>query len=338
MSSPTQTLLKTAGTHIGHLVPIGIRTVGSGGKGRPTSTPWIAFLDPDETKTTQEGIYAVYLYSSDRSTVALSVNQGVTFLSKRLGDRNARERLAMDAVAIRKAIEEEPKISGRWISPVRLGSKRHLQLAYEAGNIAAVTYATRDMPDEETLRNDLADSVELAQKAIDARDQLLLNEPGSLAAPAARRTRDTSNAEFRPKSADDYIATVQARTMVKSRKHESIVNNFAEHCRGLGYNVSTPHPRDLVVESDGQKFLVEVKVVRGKNPSIAVREAIGQLAEYEFFFHQDDPCEPVAVFSSDIGAAFVDLLTSRGIAAIWWDRDWQSASSHPLCPSPTEQL
>lgn len=38
---------------------------GSVGAGRATKTPWIAILDKDITTTTREGVYIVFLFSSD---------------------------------------------------------------------------------------------------------------------------------------------------------------------------------------------------------------------------------------------------------------------------------
>ena len=38
---------------------------GSVGKGRATKTPWIAILDKEITTSTREGVYIVFLFSSD---------------------------------------------------------------------------------------------------------------------------------------------------------------------------------------------------------------------------------------------------------------------------------
>ena len=38
---------------------------GSVGAGRATKTPWIAILDRNITETTREGVYIVFLFSSD---------------------------------------------------------------------------------------------------------------------------------------------------------------------------------------------------------------------------------------------------------------------------------
>ena len=51
---------------------------GSVGAGRATKTPWIAILDRNITETTREGIYIVFLFSSDCKNVYITLNQGTT--------------------------------------------------------------------------------------------------------------------------------------------------------------------------------------------------------------------------------------------------------------------
>ena len=51
---------------------------GSVGKGLATKTPWIAILDREITTTTREGVYLVFLFSSDYKHVYLTLNQGTT--------------------------------------------------------------------------------------------------------------------------------------------------------------------------------------------------------------------------------------------------------------------
>lgn len=51
---------------------------GSVGAGRATKTPWIAILDKDITVTTREGVYIVFLFSSDCQHVYITLNQGTT--------------------------------------------------------------------------------------------------------------------------------------------------------------------------------------------------------------------------------------------------------------------
>ena len=53
---------------------------GSIGTGRVSKCPWVAIMNKKETKSTQSGIYLVFLFSKDLKTVYLSLAQGVTDL------------------------------------------------------------------------------------------------------------------------------------------------------------------------------------------------------------------------------------------------------------------
>ena len=53
---------------------------GSIGQGRITACPWIAIMDKNETTSTQEGVYLVFLFSKDLKKVYLTLGQGVTKL------------------------------------------------------------------------------------------------------------------------------------------------------------------------------------------------------------------------------------------------------------------
>lgn len=75
---------------------------GSVGAGRATKTPWIAILDKDITTTTREGVYIVFLFSSDCKNVYITLNQGTTHPNQfgpRLGIREV-TRKAQDIRAL----------------------------------------------------------------------------------------------------------------------------------------------------------------------------------------------------------------------------------------------
>ena len=54
------------------------------GQGRVTQCPWIAIMHTDETQSTQEGVYIVFLFSEDLKTVYITLAQGVTKTSPEL--------------------------------------------------------------------------------------------------------------------------------------------------------------------------------------------------------------------------------------------------------------
>lgn len=73
---------------------------GSVGKGRATKTPWIAILDKDITTSTREGVYIVFLFSSDYKHVYLTLNQGTT-VPGQFGPRLGKKEVANNSRRIR---------------------------------------------------------------------------------------------------------------------------------------------------------------------------------------------------------------------------------------------
>lgn len=55
---------------------------GSIGKGRVAQCPWIAIMHGDETQTTQEGVYIVFLFSENLRKIYITLAQGVTKTSQ----------------------------------------------------------------------------------------------------------------------------------------------------------------------------------------------------------------------------------------------------------------
>ncbi len=75
---PAQIALKELRERLKQTCPPGYYVRVSGSGFSLPVVPWVAILDPDQTKTAQEGIYIVYLYSADLSRLYLSLNQGFT--------------------------------------------------------------------------------------------------------------------------------------------------------------------------------------------------------------------------------------------------------------------
>ena len=73
---------------------------GSVGKGLATRTPWIAILDKDITSSTRQGVYIVFLFSSDFKHVYLTLNQGTT-VPDQFGPRLGKKEVANNTKRIR---------------------------------------------------------------------------------------------------------------------------------------------------------------------------------------------------------------------------------------------
>ena len=76
---------------------------GSIGVGRATKSPWIAILDRNITTTTREGVYIVFLFSSDYKHVYLTLNQGTT-VPGQFGPRLGKKEVAKNSERIRELL------------------------------------------------------------------------------------------------------------------------------------------------------------------------------------------------------------------------------------------
>lgn len=82
---------------------------GSIGAGLVTKTPWIAIMDNDITTSTREGIYIVFLLSSDYKHVYLTLNQGTT-IPDQFGPRKNKKEIKYNTQSIRKLLNENNEI------------------------------------------------------------------------------------------------------------------------------------------------------------------------------------------------------------------------------------
>lgn len=121
---------------------------------------------------------------------------------------------------------------------------------------------------------------------------------------------------FTPKDDAEYVAHVAGMTLVKSRAHETLVNDYAAFAAAGGFGVASPHPRDLTLRRGGVEYLVEAKVV-GASPPTASRHALAQLFDYRHFLY--DPGHNVglvALFDRAVGA-YGGFLAAHDVAVVW---------------------
>ena len=318
MDSPAQLLLRSAGRELAHLARR-YSIVGRGGMGQGAHVPWIAVFDPDETETATRGLYVVYLFAADMSTVSLSLNQGVTE-ARAKWQRETRDRLSGQATAIRDRFEPALVIGS---SPtIDLKHSSQLPRDYEAGNILAITYPIASLPSEPHMQADLERFIRLYQVAIDIRNDLAVSDPVVIVSPGPK-FKPEPQSEFKPKNSDDYFQTITGRTIRKSRKHETLVDDYGKHLMAVSFDANTKvHPRDLVATRDGDQWLIEAKMVRKGNGVHAVREAIGQLLTYRKFWHpRPDEVHMLALFNEPVGDLCVELLEELQIASVWQEHD-----------------
>lgn len=138
------------------------QVVGSYGKGRWTSVPWIAIFDSRITTSAQRGVYIVYLINKDTKELFLTLNQGATSVIDRNSDN--KEKHVFVGVAGQSntkniaALKENAKtirntIDGRGFDndeSINTGS-----VNYDAGSIYYKKYSLDSFPSGKDLVEDL---------------------------------------------------------------------------------------------------------------------------------------------------------------------------------------
>ncbi|WP_448140246.1 MrcB family domain-containing protein [Sphingopyxis fribergensis] len=126
------------------------------GQGGWTKTPWIALLDERVTTSTQRGIYIVFLVAEDLSVTYLTLNQGMTDLVARMGQRGAVEEMLRVAAASRPLIAETIADQFAANNEIDLKSDTSAARNYEVGTIAQIALPKDSLPDDVQITRDLA--------------------------------------------------------------------------------------------------------------------------------------------------------------------------------------
>ena len=336
MSGPAQIALREGSRKtLSPLVPLGFTVDGSGGQGVRALVPWIAILNPDVTKSAQEGIYVVYLFASDMQSLYLTLAQGVRQFERQHGaGKETLSRLQGQASRIRDLIADD---AGGLLSQIELG-KGKLPIQYEASVIVAQQYETLNLPSDSQMEEDLARFIELYDLAVERKAQALLRDPeGWIEGVAADKAPLSRSERIIPKPAGRQLDLSQfsskADTLVEwkqpeqrreaTRRHASVLNHLSHTLERDGWLARDNSEIDLFAEKSGQlSLLIEVKVVSGSDGERkAVREAIAQLLDYDHYYGpQLPPRQLVAAFSRPLKGAYESryssLLAKLGIKVI----------------------
>ena len=110
---------------------------GSVGKGRATKTPWISILDKEITTSTREGVYIVFLFSSDYKHVYLTLNQGTT-VPGQFGPRLGKKEITENSIRIRNLLN---------INDAILKTDGNADIADERYRLGAIYYTLWNVDD-----------------------------------------------------------------------------------------------------------------------------------------------------------------------------------------------
>jgi 5-methylcytosine-specific restriction protein A len=149
---------------------------GSMGQGNLARVPWVAGLHEIVTDSIQKGYYPVYLFECTMNSVYLSLNQGVSDLSRRYNDKETMNILVQNSQLIRAQIKS--KLAKRFkLHEIKLTCSREADLAlkYERGHIIGIQYHANGIPKEAVLLSDLRAMLEIYSELVFWIDSSLLN-------------------------------------------------------------------------------------------------------------------------------------------------------------------
>lgn len=282
-------------------------------------------FDPDINLKSQRGLYLAYIFSTDLSSVTLTLQQGVTELERKIKKRKPfLTHLERQATRLFEALP--PRLATEWNHRPSLGGERgSLPESYEVASVVARRYEISAMPPEEVLNRDLHVAASLLQRAAAAQQSLRSAEDEEVRGGDGSPTDPLSG--FQPRNSSGYVTSIAANQQLKSQHHEALIEDFGAYIQTRGYRPTNLriHPKDLLlhqeqVSAEGSpEWLVEVKVVAHGNPTTAVRGAVGQLLEYSYFLYRERQRPAphlLALFSEDI-LAYAQYLEDQGIASVW---------------------
>ena len=137
-------------------IEIDIEVKGSCGTGSWTYYPWIAIFNPNITRTIQEGVYIVYLFSEDMKRVYLTLNQGYTNLKKQLGSKESKTQMIKTRNDIRNSLDKKEFIAD---NELKIGKPE-----YEDGCIFYKEYKFSNLPTNEVLIKDLQSMINIYEE------------------------------------------------------------------------------------------------------------------------------------------------------------------------------
>ncbi|MFB6100907.1 MAG: MrcB family domain-containing protein [Candidatus Nanohalobium sp.] len=171
--------------------------VGSAGQGNWANIPWVAVLHPDETDTTQKGVYIVYLFDPENQAVYATLNQGTTEVIESCNGRGeARETLEDRAEEIREKVDlegfstENPDLSDN-------------DKLYEESTIYQKKYELGNLPESEQVEDDFVQLAEAYLDYLDTKEDL--EYPDIEDDGGEKSIEDFETGEVDPESSKNYF-------------------------------------------------------------------------------------------------------------------------------------
>lgn len=134
------------------------------GQGSWAVIPWIAMLDSRETSTTKNGVYVIILFRADMSGVYVTLNQGITIPTERLGRAAARAALTERANVIRTRFPELTTLGFDLAQNFDLKTAHASGAAYKESTIASRLLTQTDLVEGVSFEPSVAHALGIYEK------------------------------------------------------------------------------------------------------------------------------------------------------------------------------
>ena len=128
------------------------------GQGNWAEIPWIGCFNPESTDSATSGLYVVYLFSADMSSVFLCQGQGVTKVRHEFKRDTVAELTRRSSLIRSRVPSYAPNFNQ---GPISLGGSTNLAKDYDPAVVWFKKYDLGNLPPEETLASDLKAAIGL---------------------------------------------------------------------------------------------------------------------------------------------------------------------------------
>ncbi|MFC8535268.1 MrcB family domain-containing protein [Streptomyces sp. NPDC057249] len=296
-------------------VPVdGVLVEGRDGTGLKSEIPWVRVYGREESPSSTDGWYVVYLFGASGQRVYLSLMQGTTiwtggvFKPRRPEDLRARVDWALPLLA--EATAGRPDLK----RVLELDARTPLGRGYGPGNVLAIAYERDQMPGQGTLVEDLRFMAGLLGILYEA-ERLAPYIPGDptpevvqaeqdAAKTAGRRTRSGTR---RPRAGQGFALTAAERDAIEAHS----VRMATEHFKAQGWTVKDVGAKesfDLLLKKEGRRLHVEVKGTTSAGLEVILTRAE---VEKQRTYYPDNAL--VVVHSIELDRTGTEPVTAGGV-------------------------
>lgn len=216
------------------------------GKGNWSTVPWLAILEPNRSKSIQDGVDVVFLFKEDMSGVYLTLNQGITKVMKKIGKEEGKKFLKESAEIYRTSLSDEDRNqlekNGFHLNDNVIYAKSGIGTDYQPGTIINKFYESKDILTVDIISDlhslldiylkipeDLiAARVDISEKSNNYNDRSTRNEGQRTNPHSALNKEDTSTSFMRKLTEEPFTITPFLKSLKEANFHfdELFISRF----------------------------------------------------------------------------------------------------------------